>query len=315
MTFAIGIGVPLLVLLSLGDPVAALAAAVGAWNALLTDPRRGIATRFIAIGVAVCVFAAAGATGYFLSESQGWAAVAILALVAMAAAVPPSLLYLSMVMKLAPVLLGFVATNPLHGDNLVIGYVVGCVFATLTAIAESMVLRTLPPIADPAAELRAIAAGEHNPASYMVAFIAAAAMALGIADASGASRPVWALAVALFVMHPERSQAMSNIFRRVGGTLLGAVAAWAIVAGIRDAWMLAAIVVACATLVPVSMRAGQFFAGLVATVLVLVAIDIAFLAQGGDVALVRERLVDTLLGAVAALAATLVQHAWDRRRS
>jgi len=313
LLFAIGVGVPTLVALALADGAAAMAAAIGAWNALMTDPRRGLVTRLFAIGFAVLAFSAAGTAGYELRDAPGWAMAIGAVLVVAAAHVPPNFVYLSIVMKLVPVIVVVIATTTIRGENLVAAFFAGSVFATLTALVEQVVRRQVAPASDPRKELAELFAGHRNDLAFVVAYTAAAALAMGCATLLGTGRPAWALLVSLFVMHPVRTQAVSNIFQRVGGTLVGVVVAWMIVTGVGNPWALAAIATLCATLAPAGMKAGQFTAGVVATVLVLILIDLAFLAQGGDLPLVKARLADTLVGAAAALVATVALDWWRRR--
>jgi uncharacterized membrane protein YccC len=117
------------------------------------------------------------------------------------------------------------------------------------------------------------------------------------------SRPVWAFITVLFVMHPQGVAVVRRLRARVAGTLAGVLLAGAIVHLTHSPWLLAIIAIAAAGLFPAASTRGFFASSAIATLFVLIMLDIAFLGVGGDTPLIVARFLDPLVGCGAVLIA------------
>jgi hypothetical protein len=311
--FAIGIGAPVTACLLIGGPAVALFAGVGALNALITDPRRGVAARLISIAVAMGAILTVALLGTAMQPNPDLALAVAIAFAFPAGLVPPAFPYLSMVAKLLPLTIIVVATGVFPSGHVVVGFLVGTVFAMLATIAEAA-LRRIVPYADPVHELVALWRGKRNDLAYAVAFTGAVGLALCVARAVAATHPLWAVVAALFVMHPDPDRAMRRIAKRIGGTFAGVAIAWTVVRFIDSPWPLVALATVAAALLPWGMARGVFDATMIATVFLLLLFDVGMIAQGGDKPLIFARLWDTLIGTAAVAIATYLLSLWHRWR-
>ena len=263
--FGIGIGVPVAACLAVGGPALALFAGVGAINALFTDPRRGVAVRLISIGVAIGAMLMVALLGTTMRQSPNLALAVAVAFAFPAGLVPPVFPYVSMVAKLLPLTIIVVATGVFPTGHVVLGFMVGTVFATLATIVEATLQRMVPN-ADPMHELVALWRGKRNDLAYAFAFTGAVALALVAAGALEATHPLWAAVAALFVMHPDPDRSMRCIAQRIAGTFAGVAIAWALVHSIDSPWALVALATGAAALMPWAMVRGLFFMTTIATV-------------------------------------------------
>src|SRR5437773_206459 len=311
--FAIGIGVPVTACLLIGGPAVALFAGVGAVNALITDPRRGVEVRLISIAVAMAAILMVALLGTTLRPSPDLALVVAIAFTFPAGLVPPVFPYLSMVAKLLPLTIIVVATGVFPSGHVVAGFLVGTMFAMLATIAEAAFLRIVP-YADPVHELVALWRGKRNDLAYAVALTGAVGLAVCAARAVAATHPLWAVVAVLFVMHPDPERSMRRIAKRIGGTFVGVVIAWTVVHFIDSPWPLVALATVAAALLPWGMARGVFFGTTIAPVFLPVLFDVGMLAHGGDKPLIFARLWDTLIGTAAVAMATYVLSLWRRWR-
>ena len=311
--FGIGIGVPVAACLAVGGPALALFAGVGAINALFTDPRRGVAVRLISIGVAIGAMLMVALLGTTMRQSPNLALAVAVAFAFPAGLVPPVFPYVSMVAKLLPLTIIVVATGVFPSGHVVLGFMVGTVFATLATIVEATLQRMVPN-ADPMHELVALWRGKRNDLAYAFAFTGAVALALVAAGALDATHPLWAAVAALFVMHPDPDRSMRCIAQRIAGTFAGVAIAWAVVHSIDSPWALVALATGAAALMPWAMVRGLFFMTTIATVFLLLLFDVGMISEGGDRPLIFARLWDTLIGTAAVAIATLSLSVWRRGR-
>lgn len=310
--FAAGIGVPLAAGLAFANPIVALFAAIGALNALFTDPRRALATRLVAIACAVGLLLAAAGLGSALA-GRPQAGLALGVLLAFAAGfVPMTFPYLLIVARLVPLVVIVVATATMPAGHILGGYVAGTAFATAATLVDALV-RPQAAGAQPIEELRRMRGGDRNGADYAFAYAAALALALAVAYGVGATRPFWAAVAVLFVMHPDRGEAMKRIAGRIGGTFAGVAAAWAFVALAPSPWPVATAGIVVAAAIPWAMARGVFAGTAVTTCFVLLVLDLGLGLHGQDRPLLVARLVDTLIGTAAVALATVALDRWRRR--
>ncbi|HQU50923.1 MAG TPA: FUSC family protein [Casimicrobiaceae bacterium] len=149
------------------------------------------------------------------------------------------------------------------------------------------------------------------PPPFEASISAVFAIGVGVPVATGL---VWAGPVfALFVMHPDRDEAMQRIGKRIGGTFAGVGAAWLVTAWSPGIAVTVASTVAAAAAMPHAMRRGVFAGTLAGTLFVLLLLDVGLESQGGDRPLIVARLLDTLIGTAAVAIATIALDRWRRR--
>ena len=162
--------------------------------------------------------------------------------------------------------------------------------------------------------LAKLRAGHAADWRFGVRYALAAAIGLGLAEHLGSSQAAWATITSLAVMRPNEAERGTLVIERGIGTFGGVVIAWGILALTSNAWLLGALVAAFAFAIAPAAAWHRWARFTVITVTVLVLLDLALLNQGGDRPLLAERLYDTAMGCVIALAATWLIFP-QRRRS
>ena len=310
LVFGIGVGAPVAVAVSLGMPHFGVFAGIGAFWALMTDPRRSAAVRLIALPLAAFAMFAAAYGGVLLKPHPDVATLLAVALVLPIGMIPPSLRWISIVAKLVPIALLFTCLGMTPDRRIGEGFIAGALVATAVSMIETRFRKAPDQGTEPLSEVLALWRGASNDFPYALALAVAAAMAIGAAVALGTSRPVWALVTALFVMHPEGVVAVQRIRARILGTLTGVVLAGLIVHVTHEAWILVAWSIALAALYPASMAIGFFASSTVATLFVLVLLDVGYLGVGGDTRLIVARFFDTLIGCAAVAISMFALRRW-----
>ena len=299
LVFAVGVGTPVCIAVWYDMLHFGVFAGIGAFWALLTDPRRSAAVRLIALPLAALMMFGAAYAGVRLQGHPDAATVLAIALVIPIGMIPPSLRWISIVAKLVPIALLFTCLGFTPDRGVGEGFITGGLAATIVSMIESW-LRKLPDEGtEPLSEVLALWRGASNDLPYAFALSFAAAISIVTAMLIGTSRPVWALVTALFVMHPEGVVAVQRIHARIGGTLTGVLLAGLIVHITHSAWVLTAVSIALAALYPAAMMRGFFASSAVATLFVLILLDVGWLGVGGDMSLIVARFIDTLIGCAA----------------
>ncbi|HVA13630.1 MAG TPA: FUSC family protein [Stellaceae bacterium] len=134
----------------------------------------------------------------------------------------------------------------------------------------------------------------------------AAALGLALAEHFGATHAAWVAITTLAVMRPNDSESVELVLQRAFGTLIGVGVALGIVSLTHDAWALTAAVTMLAFVISPGMIWQRWSGFAAITAMALVLLDMALLAEGGDRPLLSERLYDTGLGCIVALATTWV---------
>jgi Fusaric acid resistance protein-like len=306
--FALGVGIPVVTAIARADPQAALFAGLGALIALQTDPRRTVRLRIIAICIALAAIVAAGALGAMLAHNQTMIAVAVLVIAFLAGLPKPVFPYLTLVGKVSAAAVIVMAAGFVASEAATIAFLAGGLFALVVTVLEVRWRQSNDPGMSPFDEFRAIWSGNTNPLFYAVTLAAAVALALGLGVALHAHLPGWVGLTVLFVMHPDDAMAVRLMVQRIGGTLAGVVVAWLIVFLLHSSWPLAVVVVIGAAAMPKATAAGFFWLSAVYTVVVMLLLDLALLATGGDASLLLWRLYDTILGCIAAAIVLAIVH-------
>lgn len=131
-------------------------------------------------------------------------------------------------------------------------------------------------------------------AAVRIAF--GAAIAVFAAHAVGAAHPAWAAMGAVAVMQGAHLHiSMDRALQRMAGTVAGAVLAWLILAQVPSLWTVIAVLAALQFAIEVIIGANYALGQILVTPMALLASYLAAPHAAG-VAMVPERIVDTMLG-------------------
>ena len=118
--------------------------------------------------------------------------------------------------------------------------------------------------------------------------------------------PAWVGLTVLFVMHSDGATELRRIRDRALGTVVGVIAAAPLVFYISSPLPLAACVFCAALFIPYAQRGHYMLFSFIITLIVLLLIDMATLRMGGDISLLRWRLLDTILACGGVLISNLI---------
>ncbi len=109
-------------------------------------------------------------------------------------------------------------------------------------------------------------------------------------------RPFWVTATTLVVMKSDSRATVQRTSQRIGGTLIGVMLVQAIVSYIANPYLLNAIIMLAALVIPIGLAKNYTLCCTAVTVLAMVLIDILMLDRGGDLNLLPVRFYATLVG-------------------
>ncbi|GHD65071.1 FUSC family protein [Jeongeupia chitinilytica] len=148
---------------------------------------------------------------------------------------------------------------------------------------------------------------------HALAFSSVVSMALLIALALHFERPAWVAASTLFVLRPDGPDSLRRLFQTCIGTMVGLSLTWVIVRLGHAPLVLLGWIAFFAFIRPLALALNYWLGAAAMTALVLVLLDIVYLPHGGDIHLLRVRLLDTLSGSAVALAGLLIFNPAARR--
>jgi uncharacterized membrane protein YccC len=299
--FLINIGAPFLVGILLGQPQSALVGAVVGMLLAFADTDGGVVSRLRLLMLDAGAIAAGGVAGYLVRNSS--------------AILWPLFLLVTFAVGLAarggrePLLAGR------HGA---MAFAVAATIPTFTvqqiwylggALALNAVSRAVdhliagPLPLQPAAPLQKPSQG-GGWLMFACAFAFASTLALRIGSAFDPTHRFWIVITTLVVMQPDASASYRRIVERVVGTFAGVVVAGAITLVFHSAFVIAALVLALAPLIPHHLASRYWLHTALIAVMVLLAYDLAELNSQDFRGLLLERLQDILLGCAMALVGT-----------
>ena len=318
LLFACGAGVPMLAALALAQPGVALFACMGGVMALQTDPRRSIHVRVVSVIVALALILGAGTLGAALQHDPMAMKVAVVGIAFLAGLPKPFFPYLTLVGKICAAVAIVTSTGIAATGDAAVAFVAGGIFALLVGVLLTLWRDRQAKGMTPYDEVQALLAGDCNPLFYAITLAATVALAMVVADAMHAKLPGWVGLTVLFVMHPDDAIALKLMTQRIGGTLVGIVLAGIVVHFVHGQWILAALSIAMVALLPKATTVNYFWMSTVFTTLVMLLLDLALLATGGDASLLLWRFYDTVLGCLVAGAVLLTlygNHRWHEKRT
>jgi len=160
--------------------------------------------------------------------------------------------------------------------------------------------------------------GEHAADwRFGLRYAVAAALGLSLAIHFGAAHAAWVTITTLAVMRPNDSESVQLVLQRGFGTLVGVGVALAIVSISHNAWHLTGAAIILAFLISPGLIWQRWSGFAAITAMALVLLDMALLTGGGDRPLLSERIYDTGLGCIVALATTWIifPNRWRRTPS
>lgn len=300
---AVGMSGAVIFGIAIDSPAMSPFAAFGALTAMHITPRHGAKARIIG-ALAACLFLLLCAC---LSKSlAGYPALALLLIFILSwlAALPKKdLSYIGFVTKCAviAVLLSYLDFSPSLSMGLYFcGGIFFGIFLSLANMAFEHEDQQLP-----LDQLRAMLHGDINNPYFGLAIPVTVIASSLIAKNLSYSNPAWVGLTVIFVANSDNTLQLKRILDRVGGTIVGAFLSYLILSCIHITLQLALIVGLLAFFIPFSFRYYSLFSLLI-TCAVLILIDIAMLAYGGDMRLLLWRCIDTVFGCLCVLAANII---------
>jgi len=143
---------------------------------------------------------------------------------------------------------------------------------------------------------------------------AGAALAAFASRALGADHPAWAAMGALAVMQGSHLHiSMNRALQRMGGTVAGAMLAWAFLAQEPSVWSLIAMLLALQFLTEIIIGANYGLGQMLVTPMALLMTYMAAPGAAGA-AMASERILDTILGAAIGMGMAVLLSSLDDRR-
>jgi uncharacterized membrane protein YccC len=180
------------------------------------------------------------------------------------------------------------------------------VLATLAGETDGAIAVDEPPARPPAAGRLAALRANLTTSSfwfrYALRFCAAAGVGLAVARSLGLDKGYWVLITIAVVVKPQLSLSITSTIHRVVGTLLGALLGILLVIAVPSAWGLIAVLFVLAVIGISLTRFNYGLAVVFITPLVLVLLNVA---DPGHWQVADIRVVNTLLGAVIGVLATI----------
>jgi uncharacterized membrane protein YccC len=147
---------------------------------------------------------------------------------------------------------------------------------------------------------------------FALAYAAAATTSLWIGLWLDPIHTIWIVTTTLLVMQPDARASFRRILERIGGTIAGIAAAWAITMLTHSPVAICAAILVVAPLIPHHLAERYWLhTGLIA-LMILLAYDLIVLNAGGIQGLLGERLQDMLIGCGLAAAGTAAAFARPR---
>ncbi|MDD4700879.1 MAG: FUSC family protein [Desulfovibrio sp.] len=313
--YMLGMCIPITISQIWNKPDVALLGALGALFALFIAPRYTPLPRVLCIGTGgllVCLAASVGV----LTQGNNDLALIPLVLFSWLAALPrPEQAYLSLVFKnmgAAALLTHFGMVSSLISAEL---FMAGLAFGALLSVLGIQFGSGQGVGASPFEEFAAFKSGTTNdrlfgmavPLTVLICTLAARGLAF--------SHPAWVGLTVLFVMHSNGATELRRIRDRALGTVLGVIAMGPVIFSITNPLPLAIFIGLAALFIPYAQAGHYMLFSFVITVIVLLLIDLAMLNAGGDISLLRWRLLDTLLACGGVLISNLILRLIERKQT
>ncbi|SMC26659.1 Fusaric acid resistance protein-like [Andreprevotia lacus DSM 23236] len=311
---ALAVGLPALLAIWLQQPAGILFGALGGLYATLIDFGATFRHRVTSQLTGALLILACGAFGVYMGRHEAWILPLLAALTFGIGWLDGNDLALETILRLAALVLLIYAYTP--------GFPLSAVPYVLLGFAIGLAVTGLDSLLWQRADsshrglklgLVRILAGRNAGLPHALCFAFTCTTALGLALALEFQRPAWIAAVTLFVLKPDGPDSLRRLLQNAVGTLAGVPLAWAVVRFSHDPRHLLLAVVLLAFLRPLGMARNYWVHTAAMTALVLILLDIVWLPNGGDISLLRVRVIDVLVGSAVALVGLMIFNAAARR--
>jgi hypothetical protein len=307
--FAIACGVPPLVGVAAGRPLAGVIAAVGALFPMLADIGGNLRQR-LTLMLATSLFMTAGLVVGSITAGDFWSSLLLIAAAAFTAAwVSDMHRILELMSRFGAVSLVIGAGAGVHDPIAAASFLAGGVFACLLVLVGHLIRQAedLEPLPTWSEGVRLLLSGQSVAGlRFALCYTAVAVIAVTATQALGMHRGFWVTITALLVMRPDGPKSLELILQRLVGTAGGIAIAALVVQFGHNVWVLIGWSLLFAFFAPVGLKRNYALGVGLITAMVMVLLDLALLHQGGDRPLLGVRLVDTALGCILALFGTVV---------
>ncbi len=277
-------------------------AGFGGMFALLVAPRHGAAVRVLGIGIGGLLVVLAAGMGIAMQGRHGLALVLLFLLSWLAALPRPDQAYLGLMIKyMASAMLltsfGFSASLPMA-----LAFLAGIALG----ICLSLIGMTFEEESDttPLQEFREFLHGATNSRLFGVAVPVTVLLSTLAARYLSFSDPAWVGLTVLYVMHSDGATELFRIWARALGTLMGVFVSAVILFTVAEPLHIAIAIALAAFAMPFAKGHYILFSfGITCVVLLL--IDISMFTSGGDIPLLRWRLIDTVIASACVLVSNL----------
>lgn len=304
--YMLAMAIPTSVSLICNEPEVLVLGALGALFALFIAPRYKPLPRTLCIGAGGLLVCMAGAVGVFTQGNNNLALIPLVMFSWLAALPRPDQAYLSLVFKnmgTAALLTHFGMTSSISAAAI---YMAGLALGATLSVLGIRFGSGQGSGASPFEEFKAFKQGAVNNPLFGMAVPATVLLCTLAAGGLHFSHPAWVGLTVLFVMHSDGATELRRIRDRALGTVVGVIAAAPLVFYISSPLPLAAYVFCAALFIPYAQRGHYMLFSFIITLIVLLLIDMATLRMGGDISLLRWRLLDTILACGGVLISNLI---------
>lgn len=309
LRFAIACGVPPMIGLVAGRPLAGAIASVGALFPMLADIGGRIRQR-VTLMLATSLFMTAGLVVGAATADHYWSSLLLIAIGAFTAAWVSDLhRILELISRFGAVSLVVGAGAHVHDPLAAVCFFAGGAFACLVVLVGHFIreAKDLQPLPTWSEGLRLLLSGQSIAGlRFALCYTGVAIIAVLAVPAMGLQRGFWVTITALLVMRPDGPKSVTLIVQRVIGTVGGIALAALVVLFGHDAWALVAWALLFGFFAPVGLKRHYALGVGLITAMIMVLLDLALLQQGGDRPLLWVRLVDTGFGCFLALCGTVI---------
>lgn len=296
---------------AIGLPSLSPFAAFGAMIAMHITPRHGASARIAGALIGFLFLLLAASLSVAIADCHVFALIFLFILSWLAALPGKQLAYVSYVTKCAAVavLLSFFDFTPSWGMGLY--FCCGIIFGILISLTDMAFQKEDQQSA--LEQLRILLHGGINNPWRSLIIPATVVVSSLLAQMYAYSNPAWVGLTVIFVAALDNTLELKRLLERTIGTIVGAVISYLVLTHVHLPLQLALVVGVLAFFMPFSIRHYGIFS-LLMTCIVLILIDIAMLANGGDINLLFWRCVDTVFGCLCVLAANIFLKLLDLRK-
>jgi Fusaric acid resistance protein-like len=307
--FAIACGVPPIIGIGAGRPLAGVIAGIGALFPMLADIGGNMRER-LTLMFATSLFMTAGLVVGAATSGHFWLSLSLIAIAAFVAAWVSDLhRVLELMSRFGAVSLVIGSGSGVHDPIAAACFLAGGVFACLVVLLGHLIRQyeDLEPLPTWSEGLRLLLSGQSIAGlRFALSYTGVAIVAVAATQALGVQRGFWVTITALLVMRPDGPKSLELALQRFVGTVGGIALAALVVSFSHKPWVLIGWALLLGFFAPIGLKRNYGLGVGLITAMIMVLLDLALLQQGGDRPLLWVRLLDTGLGCVLALCGTVI---------